>query len=402
MTTPTGTHLVSNNSFSLLPPNETTQNNFEQQNKENCIQAEDKRARLDRLIDELSNRKDNDNSGLSTLSMISNQQKQIVLSMLNGSTVNREQQIGLALQSAIEAYTEELRKYEGYTNGGLGAYNDMVDKMFDSMLEGINENKDDMNFWIDLFQLILLDLMANKEQYGSEMVDWYNKNQGHISHLLEALGSGSHALHEFDYNSPEKMAKWASKLLTELNELNNEGAIPKNSVAANALSKFEEFGITPEKFEKDIIDGWDKDAFWSESSRTISPMLRLSLLSALYNKGETVTPEMIDVIMSGNTKDIDKLFSDKFNQKSLDWFMENDKRWQLHDFKGHKQMDWIGDGIDISALNDLYSKFPARELTEDELSEVNRIGDKIKMIQQTLKMWIQLCSDTGLSIARNI
>ncbi|WP_052329016.1 hypothetical protein [Providencia sneebia] len=65
-------------------------------------------------------------------------------------------------------------------------------------------------------------------------------------------------------------------------------------------------------------------------------------------------------------------------------------------------MDWYGNGISLKDLDNLYQKFPSRELAEDELEEINRIGDQIKMIQQTLKYWNQLCSDQQLAMARNI
>ncbi|EGQ7778679.1 TPA: hypothetical protein ACHCBX_002860 [Vibrio parahaemolyticus] len=41
-------------------------------------------------------------------------------------------------------------------------------------------------------------------------------------------------------------------------------------------------------------------------------------------------------------------------------------------------------------------------LGDDEITDINRIGDTVKMIQQTLKYWIQIMRDERMAIARNI
>ncbi|MCG6364785.1 molecular chaperone, partial [Vibrio fluvialis] len=47
-------------------------------------------------------------------------------------------------------------------------------------------------------------------------------------------------------------------------------------------------------------------------------------------------------------------------------------------------------------------RFPPRVLTDDELKKINRIGDNVKMIMQTLKYWFQILRDERVAIARNI
>ncbi|WP_194554311.1 hypothetical protein [Vibrio anguillarum] len=44
----------------------------------------------------------------------------------------------------------------------------------------------------------------------------------------------------------------------------------------------------------------------------------------------------------------------------------------------------------------------SRPLTDEELKEVNRIGDQVRMLQETLKYWLQICRDELVAIARNI
>ncbi|HDZ9215859.1 TPA: molecular chaperone [Vibrio cholerae] len=59
-------------------------------------------------------------------------------------------------------------------------------------------------------------------------------------------------------------------------------------------------------------------------------------------------------------------------------------------------------GIPIADLLNFFKGFPSRVLSDDELKEVNRIGDNVKMIMQTLKYWFQILRDERVAIARNI
>jgi hypothetical protein len=65
-------------------------------------------------------------------------------------------------------------------------------------------------------------------------------------------------------------------------------------------------------------------------------------------------------------------------------------------------IDWEGVGLDSGYFKDMYTDFPPRELTDEDIKEINRIGDQVKMLQQTLKYWIQVCRDEQMAFARNI
>lgn len=52
--------------------------------------------------------------------------------------------------------------------------------------------------------------------------------------------------------------------------------------------------------------------------------------------------------------------------------------------------------------NIILTNFPPRELTEEEIEEVNRIGDQVKMLQQTLLYWLKICKDEQKATAQNI
>ncbi|TOM46265.1 hypothetical protein CGH79_14795, partial [Vibrio parahaemolyticus] len=59
-------------------------------------------------------------------------------------------------------------------------------------------------------------------------------------------------------------------------------------------------------------------------------------------------------------------------------------------------------GYETGYLNRFFKDFPSRELTEDEIEEVNRIGDQVKMLQQTLLYWLKICRDEQMAMAQNI
>ncbi|EJU9794631.1 hypothetical protein AAHL06_004321 [Vibrio parahaemolyticus] len=51
---------------------------------------------------------------------------------------------------------------------------------------------------------------------------------------------------------------------------------------------------------------------------------------------------------------------------------------------------------------DFFNNYPSRLLTDEEIKNINRIGDTVKMIQQTLKYWVQIMRDERMAVARNI
>lgn len=82
--------------------------------------------------------------------------------------------------------------------------------------------------------------------------------------------------------------------------------------------------------------------------------------------------------------------------------------WQIQNMdhndtgKHGGQLDWTGQGLNILDLVKLYSNFPPRVLSDEDIKEINRIGDSVKMVQQTLKYWVQIMRDERMAVARNI
>ncbi|MFG5016042.1 molecular chaperone [Vibrio cholerae] len=92
--------------------------------------------------------------------------------------------------------------------------------------------------------------------------------------------------------------------------------------------------------------------------------------------------------------DSNKKISDWLVQQNIGW--EYDNSGQLDYNRGHEG------GIPVEMLKNFFDRFPPRILTDDELKKINRIGDNVKMIMQTLKYWFQILRDERVAIARNI
>ncbi|AWS53004.1 hypothetical protein AM461_07945 [Providencia rettgeri] len=340
------------------------------------------------------------------LALMVSQQKQVVLAMLG---INVEDEIALRLIGSIEIYSLKLQKIYGWTQGGVEMFRSSLMLMFEDIKkDGVKST--DLE---DLFQLALLEIMTNAEEYGLE--NWYSKNKEHISHVLESTGSGSHSLHEKDYDSPKKMADHVSRLYESLKK---EGNIPPESFLGQIMAELDKMGGS-KALSDQIINGWDSDYGWwvekpsknGEKSKTradnISPMLRLFTLSSLLHE-KPMSKEQVEILLTGSLAEIDEFIMSNFDvntskhESATLAYLVNNTNWDLQYKNGIYQIDWVGNGISLNDLNNLYKEFPGRELSEDEIEEMNRIGDQVKMLQQTLKYWTQICRDQQLAILRNI
>lgn len=338
------------------------------------------------------------------LMVVSAHQKDIVAQMANS---NPEDAISLSLAASIEAYSKQLEIIEGWTNGGV----EMFESALWLMLEDIESDgviaPEEME---DLFQLALLEIMIHPEKYGLD--DWYSDNKEDISHVLESTGSGGHGLHESDYDSPEELAQVTKSLYDGILE---NAVIPPGSLLDCVMKDLESGGgksVLGDQIEDNYYDdyGW-----WANGTADdLSPMLRLFLLSILLAENPQMSQQDVEVVLTGSIEEIDEYVAATFGSDSsgtpytaLSFLCEN-SQWQIQEGgaatgsqPGYDQIDWVGNGIDDDDLIDLYSNFPPRELTEEEIEEVNRIGDQVKMLQQTLLYWLKICRDEQMAIAKN-
>ncbi|MCZ8503378.1 hypothetical protein O9853_25295 [Vibrio lentus] len=176
-----------------------------------------------------------------TLAMIAAQQKQVVVTMVSG---NPEQAIAIALAQSIEAYGKQLELIQGWTNGGV----DMFESALWLMLADLEEGGIQPEEMEDLFQIALMDIMIHPEQYGLE--SWYAANKTDISHILESTGSGSHGLHESNYDTPEKLAAVTKKLYKGIMD---NATMPEGSLLDQVMTDLEGLEVQMPFINKSMV-----------------------------------------------------------------------------------------------------------------------------------------------------
>ncbi|EMP4400151.1 molecular chaperone [Vibrio parahaemolyticus] len=354
------------------------------------------------------------NADLKTLSDTVNNQRS-ALSLM--SSRNAEVDIANSLQNAIDDYAYDLDALQGWTTGGVKMFSSALKAMFESLISGgVNGIERE-----DIFQLALLEVMINPDAYSLNSWVENASNKTEISHLLESLGSGSHGLHEPDYDTPEELAQRASNLAKSLVD---SATIPTGSFLdriVNSLELNTESGRN--ELQAQIKDNYHRGEGWliyeknqvdgTTAATSISPLLRMFLLSEILEKNPDITQGDLNLILKGSVSEIEEFLKKTFNITGtkdvlVNWLVSNTD-WQIqnhsnnNDTGGHGgQLDWTGSGLNIQDLVKLYSNFPPRVLSDEDIKEINRIGDTVKMIQQTLKYWIQIMRDERMAVARNI
>ncbi|EGQ9321922.1 TPA: molecular chaperone [Vibrio cholerae] len=325
---------------------------------------------------------------------------------------NTETDISNALLDSIDQAALELELLNAWTEGGLNVIAPMLDMMLtqitsDGVIEGTEIE--------DTIQIILIDLMVRGQ------LDNSNLSQDEIAWITEFIGSGAHKDRVQGNVTQEQLASAMKKVY-------NLGLLQDNSVALkaalalknnlgedNVLNKIDQIMDSQNYWtDKDGFylgnDGYSqRDEMGDPECTKLSPVLRLMLLSIAAKNDNKLQPEDWDKILTSNPKEIELILGDNL----FDFIVEKsgDQKWHIfnpyedggaHFGQNKWWLDYKGTGIDLSYLSQIFNKFPSRVLTDDELKKINRIGDNVKMIMQTLKYWFQILRDERVAIARNI
>ncbi|MFW7525961.1 hypothetical protein ACODM8_17725 [Vibrio ostreicida] len=329
-----------------------------------------------------------------TLAIIANQQKQVVLTMVSG---NSEQAIAVALAQSIESYGKQLEIIQGWTNGGLAMFESAMAVMFD----GIKESGEVSGYAIeDLFQLAIMDFMSHG--YGSDMDEA-------MRHFLESTGSGSHGYHE-NWDGE----KFASECQGIFNYMMDNA--PEDSLCHDVLTYMNEKcgGVT--ELQKQYRNSFNNTGGFVcdsgyPSSAGLSPMLRMALMAGYLTANPKVEQSTIEMFLTAPIGTLDTFIQTNTSYSSaIDFVFDNDgyqddpthDGWRKVSQNNHQVIDWEGEGLGSEYFENMYKDFPPRELTDEDVEKINRIGDQVKMLQQTLKYWLSICRDEQMAIARNI
>lgn len=413
------------------------------------------------------------------------------------ATTNKEQEIADSLINAIDDHTTQLEAIANWTDGGLNAFKGAIEMIAQNMMANKPTDNSYGSYYEDLFQLVLMDVLANAKEYGVENDPVFMQ---FLSWSLEYVGTGQHNSWVETLPDPAQcrpgeqpkpgnnhgnkgnhLVKIADCVWYGIQKNIQENKIPNDSLAARLMrficdngnsagsqSGLEgTHGITPHlpdsiynnlytaKSNGSLVSNGQgfydaNDGGWiTERNNHMSPLMRLTLMSyILKDKGELSTPH-VNTIMYGSLKDINELYKQLFkvsgdsvesqsdtsvsapenvylyiirwNKDSTvvdgldnitrDGTLEKDNNgWQnsaANDDPNARppgvtiSLDFAGE-LDFKWLKDLSQNYPQRILGDEDIKEINRLGDSAKMIMQTLKYWFQIMRDERAAIARNI
>ncbi|CAM3818513.1 hypothetical protein [Vibrio aquimaris] len=343
------------------------------------------------------------------LAMVAAHQKQVVQSMVSS---NPEDAIALTLAASIEAYSKQLEDIQAWTEGGSAVLEPMLDMIYQSILaDGVDGTE-----YEDLMQLLVMDLLLNADAWGLNLSDLLGPDyEVYFAQITEHFGSGLHYPYgQIGNHPPEEVIGWfLGTVITQLTPyVGNK--IPVDSLTGQIVTFFNEpanksgledcadnYFTDPNGFingsddvERNGYQFVDIDA--SECER-LSPTLKIFVLAEAAENGQ-VSAEDWENFLTGDIEDAEEILG--LSDGGVGQYLCDMDEWTP---------EW-GPFPDYSGSNGIYpddliatlEHFPGRELTDEELEEVNRIGDQVKMLQQTLKYWLQICRDEQMAIARNI
>ncbi|EPP5597512.1 molecular chaperone [Vibrio cholerae] len=339
----------------------------------------------------------------SNLSFVLNKQKEAIKAV---SPRNTETDISNALLGSINDAALELEIISGWTEGGKAMFTSALSGMFDNIAKnGVSGIELE-----DTLQIIILEAMVNVEQYG--LTEWINKSdiKPCIEHLLESTGSASHGIHEDPWKTPENIAKGAEYILKSLL---NSATISPGTLLHKVLNNS---GLSTEEGIKNLYsqiknnyhssDGWLIFNNGTPSNK-LSPLITMMIMSDVLKQEPALSRDEMNAILNLDRTGIEDIIKKTLGKNNIQEWIRDNNKWQIQtgnaDEGGHGgQVDWIGNGLDLDDLESIYSNFPSRILSDEDIKDINRIGDNVKMIMQTLKYWFQILRDERVAIARNI
>ncbi|MBM4947148.1 hypothetical protein HYO33_04165 [Vibrio parahaemolyticus] len=325
-------------------------------------------------------------------------QKQIVVQMVSS---NPEDAIALSLAASIEAYGKQLENINAWTEGGSAVVEASLPIIFEYICQ--KEYQNSYLYLEDLFQIVLIEFTLDAEEYGMGDLLEDDDFMDAVGIILEFTGSGNH--HDsFDYRDQEEIIDAYNTVYEELHE-----RAPDNSLMAKAFNVIEDNGGLKE-LEAGMSDEiYDNNGDINED-QYISPMLVLTILSIAASSGQ-ISAEQWNIVMSGDQDAIEKIIDPNDEYDNLIEYIavnqppygEGEGFWDYNEDTGYWDYHAPDNiGYEPGYLERFFKDFPPRELTEEEIEEVNRIGDQVKMLQQTLLYWLKICRDEQMAMAQNI
>ncbi|ENM0977123.1 hypothetical protein AB6R07_003098 [Vibrio parahaemolyticus] len=360
------------------------------------------------------------NADLKTLSDTVNDQRR-ALNLI--SARNAEVDIANSLQDSIDDYAKELELIGMWVEGGKGGFYVALDKIANNLFNQSPPNYE------ELFQVVLIDVLINAADYGLENDANFMQ---YLSWCIEYIGTGQHNTWIDDLPAPPSIVenqnnhginngnlkKLADNVWRNIHQKITSGDISTSSLAYRAMGLISGGNGVSSTLPSSLGNKLDKNNYFNANSggwitttnNNMSPMMRLMLLTQALGDDDLSKAEL-ETILNGSLQEINSLTQSKYQKHPYEYILAKDPIWQNSDHSGAQgaskptgvtiTLDYAGK-LNQTYLTSLYQNHPSRVLGDDEITDINRIGDTVKMIQQTLKYWIQIMRDERMAIARNI
>ncbi|QAY37719.1 hypothetical protein ETN89_21140 (plasmid) [Photobacterium damselae subsp. damselae] len=386
------------------------------------------------------------------------QQQKAALNSTSSHQSSIDSNISDSLLGAIDTSTTELNIIGMWVEGGQAGFQAALELIGKPLLD-LKTPKDSQNE--DIFQLAMLDLLIHAKEY--ELNTDTNFMQ-ELAFSLEYIGTGQHNTWIADLPPPKQatednhlkhqgiqnnhLVKMANDVWMKMNELIQQKKVGSDSLIYKALNKLSGgtnniLATLPpsvynqlhtadknKQYHKTEIGYFNpNNGGWiTNKNNKMSPLMRLVFLSNMLQKDPEMSQGQLNTILTGNLKEINDLSTNtNTNSKHVyEFIVEFDNQKNKASSSTTDNQGWQNTWLDASKpsggfkptgvnfaldfagklntewLNKLYQNYPKRVLGDEDIKEINRIGDNVKMIQQTLKYWYQIMRDERIAIARNI
>ncbi len=379
------------------------------------------------------------------------QQQKAALKSTTPNSRSTESNISDSLLAAIDQSAVELELIGMWADGGRSGFEAALAFIGQPLLGLTNPQGSQLE---DILQLAMLDLLINAKEYG---VDTDRDFMQKLSYCLEYIGTGQHnswveALPPANNMignptggiSGNHLLNMAKDVWSKMAELVFNGKASQESLLYRAMSKLTSGPISASQFppaletllttsgsttSQLLNSGYfdsTKGGWITTDNNNMSPLIRLVFLSNMLKDNPEMSKATLETILKGSLEDINDLtptggnyqhvydYISKFGDPNS--FQSGKMGWQNSSYGENGSGDPTNGkrpaGVNIALdfdgslnanwLNALYQNYPQRVLGDEDTKEINRIGDNVKMIQQTLKYWYQILRDERLAIARNI
>ncbi|RTZ16662.1 hypothetical protein EJ063_07670 [Vibrio aquaticus] len=336
------------------------------------------------------------------------------------STTLAEYDIAKKLADSVMDQSQLVSDISAWTQGGSAVINPMLDIMLDDLLATPSLTQTEYE---DIMQLMILDMAHNEAAWGLDIGGMLGLTDAQLEkytgNITENFGSGAHAKYQgIGSESPEDIINWFLDDLVHTLSSEVGGKIAVDSVTAQVIDFFSSStansnalrvaGTNYLDTSGDVNLSIPNVSFSEQGAAVekISPVHKLYILAGAAAEG--ISEDEWSGLLTNDAAYIENLLSvadgelDAYIVAKFPHGGSSSPGWS---FDTGGQLDFnqgANAGIKSSHLVLHFENFPSRELTEDEIAELNRVGDATKVIQQTLKYWLQIMKDQRLASSRNI